>query len=269
MPQDSPASISHDDLLRQLDDLQVGLDQIESPDVALSRLATLGSLACMMAHEMNNLLTPALNYARMAQDAPADSRLNRRAHESTVTSIRACQAMAQSLLGFAVTDDEGGRSASVREAIDRAVHCLPRPLAKDGVTLQVDADTSMFVATPPTALDQVLLNLVLNARHAMAQGGELRVSAERSTWNTGERCVLIRVADTGVGIPQDRLERIFQPFVSFQKQGDRPGSGLGLAICRQLVEASDGTIEVESEPGRGSVFTIRLPEAVAAARSAA
>jgi signal transduction histidine kinase len=268
MPHESPTSIDHNDLLRQLDDLQAGLDHIESQDVAITRLATLGSLACMMAHEMNNLLTPALNYARMAQDAPADSRLNRRAHESTVTSIRACQAMAQSLLGFATSDEQRGGSASVRDAVDRAVQCLPRPLAKDGVRLEVDVDPSLRVATPPTALDQVLLNLVLNARHAMPQGGELRLSAERSTWNTGERCVEIRVADTGVGIPQDRLERIFQPFVSFQKQGDRPGSGLGLAVSRQLIESSGGTIEVESEPGRGSVFTIRLPLAATSAAAA-
>lgn len=268
MPHESPTSINHDDLLRHLDDLQVGLDQVESRDVALTRLATLGSLACMMAHEMNNLLTPALNYARMAQDAPADSRLTRRAHESTVSSIQACQAMAQSLLGFATTDEQRGGSAGVKDAVDRAVTCLPRPLAKDGVRLEVDVDPSLLVATPPTALDQVLLNLILNARHAMPQGGRLRITAECSTWNTSERRVEIRVADTGVGIPPDRLERIFQPFVSFQKQGDRSGSGLGLAICRQLIEASAGSIEAESEVGRGSVFTLRLPLASASAAAA-
>jgi signal transduction histidine kinase len=250
------------DLLRQIDELQQGIDQLGSQETAVTRLATIGSLACMMAHEMNNLLTPALNYAKMALDAPADTRINRKAHESAITSVQACQRMASSLLGFATTEPQQGGAASVSECVSRAIACLPRELSKDGIRVERNVPTPLLVCIDETALDQVLLNLILNARQAMSRGGTLTIRAERSTWNSGEPgAVSITVADTGEGIPPEQVERIFQPFVSLRSGEQSPGSGLGLAICRQLLESAGGTIRVESEPGRGSSFVLSLSEA--------
>jgi len=257
------------DLLRQIDELQQGIDRLDSEDAAVTRLATIGSLACMMAHEMNNLLTPALNYAQMALDAPADARITRKAHESTVASVQACQRMAGSLLGFATATPRQGGEAEVSACVDRALACLPRELLKDGIRVERRVPTPLLVRIDATALDQVLLNLILNARQAMPRGGTLTISAERSTWNTGEPgAVEIRVSDTGEGIAPGQIERIFQPFVSLRSPGDPPGAGLGLAICRQLVEAAGGSITVASERGSGAVFTVTAPEATRAARAA-
>jgi len=228
----------------------------------LTRMATLGTLACMLAHEMNNLLTPVLNYARMALDAPADSRIGRRAHENAIQSVEACNVMAESILGFAREGQEG--PASVPESVDQAIRCLPRDLAKDGVELELDVDDSLSADIAPTALAQIVLNLALNARQAMPAGGRLAISAGRSTWNTGENRVTLRVADTGCGIEGDTLERIFEPFVS----GGR-GFGLGLTICRRLLDEVDGRIRVASTVGEGSVFEVDLPAARTGERTAA
>ncbi len=227
----------------------------------LTRMATLGTLACMLAHEMNNLLTPVLNYAKLALDAPADSRLGRKAHENAVHSVRACHAMAESILGFA-REEGGDASADVAACVEQALRCMPRELAKDGVSLETQVGGGACVAAPAVMLTQVLLNLILNAREAMPQGGELRISAERSTWNTGESTLQISVSDTGRGIASDELGRIFEPFVSAGARAE--STGLGLAICRRLLEDAGGTISVESRVGEGSVFTIELPEAPAA-----
>ena len=228
----------------------------------LTRMATLGTLACMLAHEMNNLLTPVLNYARMALDAPADARIGRRAHENAIQSVEACNAMAESILGFARDGEEG--PAGVRVCVEQAIHCLPRDLVKDGVDLELEIDSSLTAEMAPTALTQIVLNLVLNAREAMRSGGRLSIIAERSTWNTGQSRVVLRVQDTGCGMERDSLGRIFEPFVS-----GGAGFGLGLAICRRLVDEVDGRIRVSSAVGEGSVFEIDLPAAGADERSQA
>jgi len=244
-------------------------------EAQLNRMATLGALACMLAHEMNNLLTPVLNYSKLALDAPANDRLSRRAHENAVASVEACNAMANSLLGFAASDER--EDADVAACVARAIECIPRDLAKDGVRVEIDTPHGLAVAMPATSLVQVVLNLVLNARRAIQrggaggtkQGGWIEIRAGRSTWNTGG-AVTLTVRDSGVGMDAETAERVFTPFFSAGGESGEEGSGagLGLAICRRLVEDAGGVIEVESEPGEGACFTLTIPVAAARGRAA-
>ncbi len=237
----------------------------EAPDAAddllgeeatfdLTRMATLGTLACMLAHEMNNLLTPVLSYAKLALDAPADTRMGRRAHENAIRGVEACNAMAESILGFARQDSDG--PADLRACVDQALRCMPRDLSKDGVALEVEIPEGATASISTTALVQILLNLVLNARDAMSAGGRLTIRAERSTWNTGEPGVRLSVSDTGCGIDTESLDSIFNVFVS---GSGATGCGLGLAICRRLLEEVGGSIRVESRVGEGATFLLDLP----------
>jgi len=232
------------------------LEPTEDEEARLSRMATLGALACMLAHEMNNLLTPVLNYAKLALDAPANDQLNQRAHENAIASVNACNAMAGSLLGFAASKDTP--NAEIAACIRRAVECLPRSLSKDGIVLAIEAPRDLHVAISNTELVQVLLNFVLNARRAMPQGGQLTIQAERSTWNTDRDAVVITVRDTGSGMDEETAARIFTPFFTSGEQG---GSGLGLTICKRLIEDAGGEIELETAPGAGTTFTVTLPAA--------
>ncbi len=172
----------------------------------------------------------------------------------------ACNAMATSLLGF-VVDDQGSQArAEVEPCIRQAIQCVPRNMSKDGVSLRMSIDPGLFANISSTALTQVLLNLILNARQAMHDGGALEIKAGRSTWNNDDHTVRISVKDSGCGIETERLGSIFQPFVSENKGNG--GTGLGLAITQRIIAATGGSISVESELGVGTVFTIDIPEAV-------
>jgi signal transduction histidine kinase len=110
----------------------------------------------------------------------------------------------------------------------------------------------------PAQIEQVLLNLIINARQAMPRGGHLRIEVRE---NAPASMVELRVCDSGVGIPTDRLRLIFEPFYTTKEPDDsgHGGTGLGLSVCRQIVEQHQGRIRVESLLGKGSTFTIKLP----------
>lgn len=133
-----------------------------------------------------------------------------------------------------------------------ALRLTRRDLDAAGVALDVSVPEGTRAAIHPSGLQQVLLNLVLNARHAMPEGGRLSLRAE-----TAKDTVTLSVADTGVGIAEADLARVFEPFYS----GRERGSGLGLAITRRVVTEAGGRIDVESREGHGTTFRIRLAAA--------
>jgi signal transduction histidine kinase len=110
----------------------------------------------------------------------------------------------------------------------------------------------------PAQIEQVLLNLIINARQAMPRGGHLRLEARE---NPRTQMIELRVADTGVGIPPERLRLIFEPFYTTKEpdENGHGGTGLGLSVCRQIIEQHQGRIRVESVVGKGSTFTVKLP----------
>lgn len=268
-------------LLQGVDHLQ---DQIAALTTALEhreRLATLGTIAGLIAHEFNNILTPVMSYAQMAMARPDDRELSAKAHVKAVEGTERAAAIAAAILGF-VRDDSIGvprgtpTVVSVREALDRALECLAREPEKDAIRLVVDLPDELAVRMRPVSLQHVLLNLILNARAAMLPGGgELTVRArrvdarpERPLGAVGggmaapERegpWVLVEVGDSGRGMSPARLARLFEPFYS--ESGEVPrgtspdrrrGTGLGMTICQKLVEDAGGAMWVESEVGRGT-----------------
>lgn len=255
---------SVDDLLARIDSLQRQLDQVSDALSRSHRLSTLGTLAACVAHEFNNILTPIESYARLALQRPDQPELTRKALTHAVEGAQRAAAVSASILGFARGEPESA-CASLHEAVSDALRCLGREPAKDGIEVHVEVG-EQAVAMPAHALQQVLVNLTLNACRAMQRrGGRLRITATPSdTW------VRLTVDDTGPGIPEAVRERLFEPFVTDAAApvdaprpgvSMTPGTGLGLAICKQLVEAAGGTIDAESEPGQGARFVLTLPSA--------
>jgi signal transduction histidine kinase len=149
----------------------------------------------------------------------------------------------------------------VQHLVDEVLLVLARDPQKDGIALRVQVQPGLNVHGDPVQLEQVLLNLLINARQAMlgSRNGSLTIKACRD----GEK-VKIQIIDTGPGIPPQHLDKIFQPFFTTKRdprKGEHKGTGLGLAICKDIVEHHDGTIEVTSEVGRGTTFTVLLPAA--------
>jgi len=253
-------------VLAELEQAEQRLDQLQMELARSHRLATLGTLAAIVAHEFNNLLTPVISYCQIAlkQDLAEDPDLVRkaltRAHEGAAKAAQ----IATGMLGFARNQD-ADQASHVATVINDVFTCLARDPAKDGITLNLDIDEQLFVAISPLALQQVILNLVLNARNAMrAKRGRLAITARP----IDQKRAQLLVADSGPGIPKEIIDDLFKPFVTRRARHDdptSPGTGLGLTICHDLVTRAGGTIEVESHTGKGATFIIILPRAAATA----
>lgn len=226
-------------------------------NLQLQALANLGSATCMIAHEINNLLTPLSTYAALAARNPADRALVEKALDRTVRNCQRASKVMDSLLGLANGQRQQREHVQVKALVEEVFTGLCRDFQKDGITVEVRVGDDLQLSCVPVQIQQVLMNLILNARDAMLPGGGiLTVSASQSDGQ-----VTIEVRDTGSGIPAEDLKNIFRPFFTTKsrKDGSAGGSGVGLAFCRRIVEAHNGEIDVESEPGRGSSFRIRLP----------
>lgn len=255
-----PDELAHvEQLLEHFEQLEEQFQQVREGLTHSHRLATLGTIASVIAHEYNNILTPVISYAQLALAAPDDVAGMRKALEKAIAGAERAAKISSSLLGFAREADEQ-HAAPLRATIDDAVSCLGRPPEKDGIELTIDVP-DLLVAMSPLNLQQVILNLILNARKAMRRrGGLLRISG----WLEGS-LVHIEVADTGPGIPPAVIDRLFEPFVTHQidaseQFAERKGTGLGLCICRELIRNAGGTITVRSSPDQGATFHLTLPK---------
>jgi len=245
-------AVSHEE---QLARLQSEVQTLRGRLRDAQRLATVGTMTAMVAHEFNNILTPIINYARMARKNPAliDKALDHAA-DGGDRATHICHA----LLGMTRGRKEPQQAFLHRLILDTADAMARRP-DKDAIDFRVDVPENMTVTTRTVELQQVLLNLLINARDAvLSNSGPRRivVSAEAA-----RDAVLLRVADNGPGVAPENVERIFEPFFSTKSDGDgQPGGhGLGLAFCREVMTDLGGQISVESVPGRGATFALRLP----------
>ena len=146
--------------------------------------------------------------------------------------------------------------------VEEVLLVMARDPQKDGIALRVQVQPDLKVSGDPVQLEQVLLNLLINARQAMlGRGGSITIKAGEPKARTPIR---IQVIDTGPGIPEKLLPKIFEPFFTTKgtaKKGEAKGTGLGLAICKEIVEHHKGRIEVQSEVGKGTTFSVVLPKA--------
>jgi signal transduction histidine kinase len=245
---------------RQLDTLEQHLNDLQRQVQQLQRMASVGTLSAIHAHEFNNLLTPILTYTQYAlsRDDPA---LLRTAVEKSNKNATRLAALCQRVLGLSTGPTGGTTELLVRPLLVDAIEGIGRDFEKDNITVAIDAPDDLKVRADAGAIQQVLFNLVINAWQAMLdKPGRLTLSA-RPLEN---HRVSISVSDTGSGITPENLGRIFQPFFSTKSdetKSYRRGAGLGLHVCRQLIEEQGGTIEVQSEPFAKTTFTICLPPA--------
>lgn len=217
-----------------------------------NRLASLGLLAAGIAHEVNNPLQGMLSHLAAVRDALPPDHPRRASVAMVERGIETIRGLVQRLLWLGAAPDETSTTCRISEALTFVRELLRSALEKSHVQLRVELRSpDLAVRMAPGELTQVLMNLMMNARDAMPGGGELTISCDREDGKAR-----IEVRDTGVGIPPEDRPRLFTPF--FTTKGSR-GTGLGLSITDALVRARGGEIAVESEVGRGTTFTIRLP----------
>lgn len=249
--------------------MQRELDSLREQLTDTQRLATIGTIAAVIAHEFNNLLTPIVTYAQYAlqsaQGPSPDMEMICKALTKAFSASTKAGKISQSMLALA-RGQSNGDEVGVQKLIDETLTVMARDPQKDNISLRVQVQPGLTVRGDPVQLEQVLLNLLINARQAMlGKGGSLTIRAAATEGEaTGDTSAeaKIQVSDTGAGIHEKHIGRIFEPFFTTKgttRNGEPKGTGLGLAICKQIIEHHQGRIEVTSEAGKGTTFTIHLP----------
>lgn len=256
------------DQIDTVDQLQAELEMLRAQLTESQRLATVGTIAAVIAHEFNNLLTPIASYCQMAvnsiEQGKDDPELTKKALTKSIHHAMRAGKICNSMLSL-VRGERENRTVKIQLLIDETLAVLARDPRKDGIALRVQVQPDLQIKGDPVQLEQVLLNLLINARQAMlgeerSRGNSITIKADR----TDEGNVRISVIDTGPGIAAQNLSRVFDPFFTTKtdpKPGEHRGSGLGLHICKQIIEVHGGSIEVDSAPGRGTTFGLLLPAA--------
>jgi signal transduction histidine kinase len=220
------------------------------------RLAEVGTLAAGMAHEigtpMNVILGRAEQLMRRAEDEAT-----RKGLATIAAQVERITKIMNQLLTFARRKPGERRPVNLGQTIEDCLEVLQERIRRGRITVESNYETLLHpvhVQADPDQMSQVFLNLLINAIHAMSAGGTLRITLQRTNSH-----VKATVADTGHGIPGEDLPKIFTPFFTTKEAGE--GTGLGLTVVHNIVQEHGGSIAVESEPGRGTAFTITLPVA--------
>ncbi len=230
------------------------------------KMESLGLLAGGVAHEFNNLLTLILGHAELVGVAHDESGLSRDSVDAIVKAGTRAAELTHRLLAFSRSQVFKPRVVDLNQVMLGTDGMLRRLIGADVELVAIPSSDLDFVKVDPGQVEQLLVNLAVNARDAMPRGGRLKLEtrkvwmgqeeAESEGLNPGPYAV-IDVSDNGTGMTEELLSRIFEPLFSTKERGR--GTGLGLAICNGIVRQSGGHISVESEPGVGTTFTVYFP----------
>jgi len=233
-------------------------DQLRQQLLQAQRLSSVGALASSVAHEFNNILTTIINYAKLALKPDADATARTQALEKILKGSQRAATIINSMLGFARNTSTQRERVDLVAVVEEALVLCEKDLSKHCIRVEKKYHGRPHADVVPAQVEQVLLNLIINARQAMPRGGQLRLEVRE---NPRTKMVELKVADSGVGIPPDRLRLIFEPFYTTKEpdSNGHGGTGLGLSVCRQIIEQHQGRIRVESLVGKGSTFTVKLP----------
>jgi two-component system NtrC family sensor kinase len=230
------------------------------------KLASVGLLAAGIAHELNNPLTGVLTFASLVRKQLADDSPEAQDLDLVIQETRRCAAIIRRLLDFAREKAPEKKYADLNGLINRTVQLFEQPAQAADIEIRMDLDAALPAAWIDESLvEQVIMNMLVNARHAIESGGgegRIRVRTrrlERARPDGAEPAQVaeITIADSGCGIPEENLPKIFDPF--FTTKGVGKGTGLGLSVSHGTIEAHGGWIEVDSTVGVGTEFRVYLP----------
>jgi signal transduction histidine kinase/ActR/RegA family two-component response regulator len=235
----------------------------------LQKMETIGTLAGGIAHDFNNILTPILGYTEMALEELSPESVLRYDIEQINSAATRGKDLVQQILTFSRQVDFDKKPLRLDQVITEVLKLI-RASFPSNIVIRQELDTECgTVMADTTQMHQIIMNLCTNALHAMKdKGGELTITLEKQKVGPKQikgapkkrkgTYIRLKISDTGHGMDQTTVERIFEPFFTKKEVGS--GSGLGLSVVHGIVSSYNGTIEVESEPGKGSSFIIYLPQ---------
>lgn len=232
------------------------------------RLVALGELVSTTTHEFNNMLMTIINYAKLGlrhSDAPTRGK----AFEKILAASARATRITNGILGMARNRTAGQEPTNLVALVDDTLLLLEREMNKYRIRVEKQFGSIPEVYVNASQIQQVLLNLLINARQAMPRGGRVMI---RLGYDAAMDMVDLVVRDYGCGIAAESLPHIFDPFYTTKPGPDasgKGGTGLGLSLCKEIIEAHSGRIRVESAVGKGTQFTVKLPTVTKAATSSA
>jgi two-component system NtrC family sensor kinase len=221
------------------------------------KLASIGRLAAGVAHEINNPLTGVLTYSSFLLKRVKDSPEMKSDLEIIVRETKRCREIVKDLLDFARPVPPNKKSVNINDVIERGLSIVANQLNFNYIIVEKELSGSLpGVSVDEGQLQQVFINLLVNAADAIGEEGGTISLITGAVQSDGKEYAQIEVKDTGCGIADENLSKLFEPFYSTK---DQKGTGLGLSVVWGIIDKHQGTITVDSELGKGSTFTIRLP----------
>lgn len=244
-------------LLHEIEELNEQIQELQANLMQTQKLSSVGALASSTTHEFNNILTTVINYAKMGL-RHKDEKTRVKAFEKILAAGQRASKITCGMLSYARQQGNRQEPTDVVQLVKSVMVLVEKDLQMNRVRWQTD-----YLGHPEANLNagqiqQVLVNLIVNARQAMDEGGQLFITVRT---NMDDNWAEVSVRDTGSGIPADKLRNIFKPFYT-TKEADaqgQGGTGLGLALCKDIIDGHEGRIRVESAMGKGTTFTLKFP----------
>jgi nitrogen-specific signal transduction histidine kinase/CheY-like chemotaxis protein len=228
--------------------------KLEAQVIQSAKMSAVGQFAAGLAHEFNNILSGIIGYTSFAFSRTSIESIREDLKTVEKAAARASD-LVTTLLSFSKNRDDKKRLASLEEVIEEAIKLVEHTFKSDGIQIMRHYGKVPPIVMNVGEIQQVIVNLALNSRDAMSEGGVIAIKTDID----GDY-VRIEFSDNGIGIPRKNLQKIFEPFFTTKKSDDsKSGTGLGLSVVYSLIERHGGRIEVSSEIGRGTIFTFKLP----------
>lgn len=255
-PADRPLS-DNDALRERIAQLAAQNAELQQRLLQSQRLSSVGALAASITHEFNNILTTTINYARMGL-RHKDAATRDKAFDKILSAGQRASRITTGMLAFARGNGDRKETTELETLVREIMILAEKDLQMHRVRWQIDVVGKPVAEVNAIQIQQVLLNLIVNARQAMSGGGLLQLTVRESQeTKTAE----ITIRDNGPGMSPETLRKIFEPFYTTKERDEtgRGGTGLGLSLCRDIMESHRGRIRVESTPGVGTAFTLKFP----------
>jgi signal transduction histidine kinase len=247
------------DQQQRIQELEQQLRLLEDQLLQAQKLSSVGALASSITHEFNNILTTVINYAKMGV-RHKDAKTRDKSFDRILSASQRATKITTGMLAYARNTSDRFEPVELNRLLEDVLVLVQKDLQMHRIGVDQDLQPSVWATANSSQIQQILMNLIVNARQAMDEGGRLKLAIRD---NKEEGWAEISVGDTGCGIPNEKLQKIFDPFFTTKQQDARGqgGTGLGLSLCRRIIESHKGRIRVESEIGKGTTFTLKLPRA--------
>ncbi len=246
--------------MRQQKEHQRRLEFTSQQLIRAEKLATVGQIAATVAHELNNILTPLLMYAKLIyKETACDDKSEVAEFAAQITTIaHRASDMLRQLVDASRSETPITIPLDLTKVMSKTLNLLAPQINSQNIQVeQCYPDNIPLISGNPGQLEQVFINIILNALDAMPQGGKFIITVDLGNGLTELDYLNMRLSDTGEGIPPENIGKLFEPFFTTKARG--AGAGLGLFVSYLIINQHNGNIEVESQPGTGTTFIIKLP----------